>query len=171
MDDYRIELATADDAAEIYRIMKEVYKKLEDRTLFVCSSYDYIKRQIAGEGFALKTLDKDGKMAGCFVFRYPGDAPDNLGKDIGLPESELSKVVHVETAFVLEEHRGHGLQKKMLLQAESMIDRDKYRYLLTTIAPNNIPSKMVHIKNGYEVVATKEKYNGVMRDILRKDLY
>ena len=56
----------------------------------------------------------------------------------------------------------------MLKFAEEQIDGERYKFLLTTIAPHNIPSQSTFLRAGYREVAVKEKYGGLMRSILFK---
>lgn len=161
-------LATKEDAKEIHELMEEVYEKLEDKSLYVCDGLEYVNTHISGEGFAVKACNYDGKIVGSFIFRYPGMQDDNLGRDIGLEEGELPKVVHMESAVVLPEYRGRGIQYKMLKYAEELIDKNQYKYFMATVSPNNPASYKSFEKNGYEIKLTKEKYDGLTRRIYLK---
>lgn len=90
--------------------------------------------------------------------------------NIALTSENLNRVVHMDSASVLPEHRGHGLEYKMIAFAETLIDISKYCYSFATVAPENIASLKSLEKNGYQVMATKEKYGGVMRCVMMKKL-
>ena len=60
--------------------------------------------------------------------------------------------------------------KKLLKYAENLIDPTRYTYLLATVSPDNIPSMKTLTKLGYEVMMTKEKYEGVLRNIMMKKI-
>lgn len=167
-DEILFQLAAKEDAKEIHELMEQVYKELEDKSLYVCDDMEYVNRHISGAGFAVKASNYDGKIVGVFIFRYPGTQDDNLGRDVGLEEGELSKVVHMESAVVLPEYRGRGLQSKMLKYAEELIDKNKYKYFMATVSPNNPASYKSFEKNGYELMLTKEKYDGLVRRIYLK---
>ena len=112
--------------------------------------------------------DKYDNLVGSFIFRYPNMSADNLGKDIGLSSEELTKVVHMESVVVLSKYRCRALQSKMLQHAENLIDKNKYRYFVATVAPNNIASIKSFEKNSYKLVREVKKYGGLQRLIYLK---
>ena len=163
-----IRKAVFEDAKVIYGIMLEAEAALEDKTLYVCDDYEYVERHLEAEGFAVVACNEEDTVVGVFLFRFPGNAEDNLGRDIGLLEEALDKVVHMESVAVLPEYRGYHLQEKMLRYAEEFIDKDKYSYLLATVSPSNPASYRSFENCGYSLVMTKEKYGGLLRRIYRK---
>lgn len=163
-----LRVAKADDAIEIHNLMQEVYNRLEDKNIYVCDDLEYVQTYIVDRGFAVVACNISGKIAASFVFRYPMLQADNLGRDIGLAEEELPKVVHMESAVVLPEYRGQGLQYKMLQYAEKIIDTSKFRYFMATVSPDNPASYKTFEKSGYQLIMTKEKYNGLKRRIYCK---
>ncbi len=168
-NDIRYRLATTDDAQEISALMEEVYNRLENKSTYVCDSIEYIRDCLSGKGFGVVATDSQGKIIGSFIMRYPGYSEDNLGRDIGLSEDKLPSVVHMESAVVLPEYRGNGIQQKMLLYAEELIDTDKYRYFMSTVSPDNPASFRSLEKMGYRHILTKEKYGGLTRRIYLKE--
>lgn len=168
--DFMLRLADISDAEQIYRNMQTVYDFLDDKSLYVCDDIEYVRKMILGGGFAVVTCDHCNNIVGNFVFRYPGDSFDNLGRDIGLCDSDLLEVVHMESVAVLPAYRGYGLQQKMLSYAENIIDKTKYRYFLATVSPDNLASCRSFEKNGYVVVVTKRKYNDYLRHIYLKKI-
>lgn len=169
-NDIVIKIATKEQANEIHKVMETVYDCLEDKTLFVCDDLDYVNNHIENEGFAVIAQNKDSQIVGSFIFRYPKESEDNLGRDIGLNESELNKVVHMESVAVLPKYRGKGLQLAMLRFAEELIDKTKYKYFIATVSPDNKWSYNSFEKNGYKLITTKEKYDGLMRRIYLKEV-
>lgn len=169
-NEFLIRIAQLDDAEEIHRIMVEVSSSLEDSSLYVCDDLAYVKEQISQTGFAVVACNYEQKIVGSFVIRYPAEAEDNLGLDIDLPDDELGKVVHMESAVVLPEYRGNHLQRKMLAFAETLIDKNKYCHFLATASPSNPASCKTFENSGYTSVLTKEKYGGLIRNIYRKDV-
>ena len=89
---------------------------------------------------------------------------------IPLTSENLKQVIHMDSASVLPEHRGHRLESKMISFAENLIDTSKYRYSFATVAPDNMASLKSLEKNGYQVMVTKEKYTGMMRCVMMKKL-
>ena len=164
--------ATPRDAEEISRLMNRVYHGLSDKSIFVCDGIDFIRDCISGEdaGMGVVACAHDGSIVGSFILYFPHSNDDNLGKDIGLCEAELDRVVHIESAVVAEAYRGRGIQYEMLKYAEERLDRSRYGYCLATVSPDNPASFRSLEKNGYRHVITKEKYNGLLRRIYLKEI-
>ncbi len=169
-DTWTFRVAKKEDAEEIRRVMQKVYEQMENKSLFVPSSPEEILAHVESEGFTVGAYDPQGKMAGHFIVRYPREAEDNLGRDLGLPETELLKVAHMESAVVLPEYRGHHLQIKMLRYAESLIDKKQFCYFMSTVSPDNPASYRSLEANGYQLMMTKEKYGGLIRRIYCKKM-
>lgn len=165
---WTIRVVREDEAETVYQMMQEVYEQMENKELFATSDLDYIKAHLGAEGFIVAAYDSSGEMAGHFMIRYPRDAEDNLGRDLGLPKEELCKVAHMESAVVLPKYRGNHLQVLMLQYAESIMDKEQYTYLMATVSPDNPASYRSLESNGYQVVMTKEKYGGMLRRIYCK---
>lgn len=161
--------ATIDDAEAITSLMNEVYERLDDKSIYVCDSIDHVRSCLSENGFGVVAADNQGRIIGSFIMRYPAYSEDNLGRDIDLPDEELPFVVHMESAVVLPEYRGNNIQQKMLLYAEELIDKSKYRYFLSTVSPDNPASFRSLEKSGYKHILIKEKYNGLMRRIYMKE--
>lgn len=168
--DVILTVASQNDVQDIYDLMRKVYERLEDKTLFVLDSLEYVNAQITKEGFAVIARNKDESMVGAFIFRYPHMEEDNLGRDIQLADEQLNRVVHMESAVVLPEYRGGGLQSKMLQYAEKLIDKNRYKYFMATVSPDNPASYKSLEKNGYKCMTTKEKYHGKIRRIYLKEV-
>lgn len=169
-NDIVIKLATKENVDEIYSLMQEVYNKLEDKTLYVCDDLEYVKNHIQDKGFTVIACNDKSKIIGSFIFRFPMDSKDNLGRDIGLEKEKLGQVVHMESVVVLSQYRGNGLQQAMLKYGEELIDKAKYKYFMATVSPNNPGSYKSLEKCGYKMILAKEKYNGLERRIYLKEV-
>lgn len=126
-------------------------------------------------------LEGNGLMIGAFVmgeliaFRallVPLIDDEHLGKDIGLPEEELQKVIYQEISNVLPAYRGNQLQKilAVLIMNELAKSDQDYRYVCCTVAPFNIPSLKDKFSQGMKIAVLKEKYGGSLRYIFVKDI-
>ena len=166
---FYIRIAEEKDAQKIHNLMVEVYEQLENKSLYVCDDLAFVKRHISHEGFTVVACTKEDKIVGSLILRIP-DEEDNLGKDIGFSEEKCQSVIHVESAVVAPLYRGNALQRRMLQIAEVMIDRVKYSYLMATVSPENPASYKTLESLSYELIVTKEKYDGLMRRIYRKVL-
>ena len=167
---FYIRKATIEDAEKIHQIMLLTQQALEDKTLYVCDDLDYVKEHIEKQGFTVVACREDGNIIGSFLFRYPKIEEDNLGRDIGMKEDELERVVHMESAVVLQNFRGNHLQEKMLRFGETLIDKNQYHYFMATVSPKNPASYLTLEKCGYQLIKTKQKYGGLIRRIYQKQV-
>lgn len=170
MDGVRLALAGEKDAEEIHALMEAVYQGLENKSVFVCDDFAYVKDHIATRGFIVLARNREDKLVGSFMIRFPGLQEDNLGYDIGLGAEELGKVAHLESAVVGEEYRGHFLQGRMLKEAEQVIKARGFRHLLATVSPDNPASYRTLEQSGYRLWGTKVKYQDLVRRIYYKDM-
>lgn len=135
-----IQPATAEHVDAICDIMRECVEALERPEFFVDDEREEMARRADGdEGFIL--LARCGAdIAGFLMIDIPGVAERNLGRDLGWPEEWLDSAAHIDTACVRPAHRGLGLQKKLVAEAEARLrDMGIVRYL-ATIHPENVAS-------------------------------
>jgi GNAT superfamily N-acetyltransferase len=125
---------------------------------------------LAGSGLAVG-VRAEGRLVAFCTALFPGPRGDNLGRDLGLPVAELGGVAHLEAAVVHPDYRGNALQKKMagFLVAE-IRDAKRWRYVINTVAPLNIPSLKTTVTLGLLIVKLKVKYNDLLRYICCRDL-
>lgn len=165
MQVYHMEKAVLADAKAIYILMRTVYENMTDPSLFFCDDFDFVQEQLQKEGFGIKVCDEKGSLVASLLVRYPGEAEDNLGRELALADGELEKVAHIESLVVAAEHRGNGLQRKMIAYAHNLLSQEKITYVMATVSPHNIPSRENLRRMGYACIATKEKYGGLLREI------
>lgn len=167
---FYLKTAADGDAEQIHALMRYVYEGLEDKSLYVCDDLAFVRSHIAEHGFAVMACAKEGQLAAALICRYPMEAEDNLGRELGLSGSELLRVMHMESAVAAPAYRGNGLQCQMIRYAERHIDAAGIHYLMATTAPDNPPSCRSLEKCGYTPVKTVEKYGGLTRRIYCKQV-
>ena len=170
--EFFIERAVPEDYQLIADVIQLVWQQMERKDWFAADDSEYTSRILKeGKGIGYKAFSKDsGELAGVFLVSLPGTGEENLGRDIGFSEDKLGKVAHMESIAIFPEYRGHGLQYAMMQTAEKELKKLDFRYLMCTVHPDNEFSKNNIIRQGYEIVVTKEKYQGHIRDILLKEL-
>lgn len=166
--DFILRKAEKKDISSISRLMQSAAASTKRREWFAADDDNYIKDHIEGHGFTIVAEAPCGEIAGFFIIKYPGFSKDNLGHYLNLPEMELPKVVHMDSAVVLPDYRGHRLQERMLKEAEKHLMLVPCRYLMCTIHPDNHYSRANMEKNGYQVVASDKMYGGFDRLVLLK---
>lgn len=170
-DGYTLEKTDESTADLFYKLVRSVWEGVEDKNTFSVQTMgpDWYERHMRAPGFGVLARDEKGNAAGILIVVEPDEEEHNLGYDIRLPEEELPRVIHMDTSAVLPEHRGHRLEQRMLLFAEECLKGTPYTHMLCTISPDNPASLKSAERIGYRAVATKVKYGGMIRRILRKD--
>ncbi len=169
-DEYSIGLADEREAEDLHALMNRVWREMDDKSLFAVDDLDaqWVRSRLTDGGFAVTARTADGELAGMvIVCRYNGDE-ENLGRDLGYPPEALAQVCNLECAAVLPDHRGHGLQTRMLVFAEESLRDSDVRVMAMTVSPYNQPSLRSARKAGFRVVLTKNKYGGLLRHVLTK---
>lgn len=178
--------ATKADITEIHTLMHATYASMENKDWYVTDNEEFLERHIGREGYILKYID-GGKIVAFLVVRHPGNAEDNLGRELsvscgggsaleplaGMPvieEAVLAKVAHMESVVVAPSHRGQGLQGKLLKSAEELERTRGTGFLMATVHPDNVYSLGNLLRAGYECILETEKYGGLPRKVLCKKL-
>jgi len=171
-DNFAIERAGADDVIEFARILRVIWEGMEHQEWFAIDGEEYISNILTTTaGIGYKAVDTStGKTAGLFMVALPGISQDNLGHDLGFSKEQIMVTAVMDSAAILPEYRGHHLQYRLMQTAEAELRKRGYRYLTSTVHPENHSSHNTLTRQGYRVVATKEKYGGLIRDILLKEL-
>ena len=114
----------------------------------------------------------EGQLIGFRALLIPEIDKEHLGYDLGLPAEELPHVIYQEISVVLPEYRGNRLQQKLaeVIMEELPKMEEQFRYVCCTVAPMNIPSLKDKFSQHMHIGAFKEKYEGMQRYILVKDL-
>ncbi|MCG7344604.1 GNAT family N-acetyltransferase [Sporosarcina sp. ACRSL] len=124
-------------------------------------------------------LKGNGTMIGAFygnrliAFRAmlePEIDEHHLGRDAGLPETELPTVLYSEVTNVDPDYRGNKLQQLLGQLLMENVDKNRYRYVCATVAPFNIASLKDKFALGMHIVSVEKKYGHVLRYTFIKDL-
>lgn len=170
--DFQIVKALPSDDQLFTNIIQTVWEQMEEKSWFVAENADYIYQALSSDnGFGYKAIETKTKaVSAVFLAIIPGLDESNLGRDAGMPESELPLIAHMDTIAVLSAYRGHGLQKRLMETAETDLKARGIRFLMCTVHPDNLFSLNNVLGQGYEILTIKKKYGGKMRAILRKTL-
>ena len=86
--EFLIRPAAEADLPVLFSIMEQGLASVP-KGWFAGETMEFLQTHLSGQGFILLAQAPDGTVAGYFAARFPKDAPDNLGLDVGLPEEEL----------------------------------------------------------------------------------
>lgn len=160
-----------EDLPEIEKIQQHVIDSLPDKgTLQPLSTEEFLF--ILNERGLLVGAYAEDRLIGFRALLVPEIDAEHLGYDLGLPEEDLPHVIYQEISVVLPEYRGNRLQQKLadVIMKELPNLAGHFRYVCCTVAPLNIPSLKDKFSQGMHIGALKEKYDGMLRYILVKDL-
>ncbi len=167
---FLIRRAEETDIPGIMSVMNEARNDEKHPDWFVPDNERYIRNHLNGNGYVIVAESTEGGIAGFFLIKYPESEEDNLGTYLDFDREQLTHVAVMDSAVVGSIYRGNGLQGRMLEAAESLLDLDKYYYLMCTIHPDNQFSRNNMESHGYEVKKLALCYGGLPRCILLKNL-
>lgn len=162
--------ASTSDADSIAVLSERVQAALPCPDFFVISGAERIRWKLENDAFAILACDGDDVVA-FHIFEVPSPKSDeNLGRDVGLDESELGHVLHMDSVAVLPQYRGLGLQRQMMRMGEDEGMRFGRTVFLATVDPRNTPSVRSFLGDGYDIVLVREGYYvpGVPRAVVMK---
>lgn len=173
--EFIIEAIDREDTAGIraaVRLTFQVWEQMEEKAWYRPDPVEVVLDTVhRGKGIVYRVLEKrTGAMAGVLIVIIPGRSDENLGYDAGFDEDGLLKTAHMDSAAVLPEFRGCGLQGRMADAAQAELRRRGYRFLMCTVHPENRFSLQTMVKQGYRVIGMAEKYGGYERAVLLKEL-
>jgi predicted GNAT superfamily acetyltransferase len=160
-----IKLLKKDDLKAILELQDYVYKKLPKKVVLAKISEQAVSKYLGGSGMAYGVFHNNDLVAYA-ISHFPKNHPNNLGLDIGLPEKELNRVVHLELQIVHPDFRGNGLQ---IILNKMMIEKAKkknFAHILATVSPENKISHLNLEKLGLRIMTTKQKYGHGERYIM-----
>ncbi|MGH1036560.1 GNAT family N-acetyltransferase [Bacillus cereus] len=168
---FHVTLLSLDYIEQILSLQNVVVEALEDKSRLQPLSQEEFQYILEGNGMMIGAFIENELIAFRALLVPPID-DEHLGLDIGLPESELHRVIYQEISNVHPNCRGNGMQKILatVIMDELQKEDSKYDYVCCTVAPFNIPSLKDKFAQGMKIAALKEKYGGSLRYVFVKEL-
>ena len=158
-----------DELDEVYKLHRLVIGGMKHPHMFRADSKSFMAQHLEHRGRTVGTFC-DGRLAGYAAFSFPDSDPDNLGRDLPLPEAEIAHVADYEGSAVHPDFRGNRLQIKMTdLRHRYALAHDRY-HILGTVSPLNPVSLSNFLSFGCRVKNFKIKYGGMQRFVIHRDL-
>jgi GNAT superfamily N-acetyltransferase len=148
------------------------YMEYEDKTrsMFNPSSAEFMRQHIDIKGKMIGIFVRDDLIAYHALYFPEIDEPDyQMGKDIGLPRSEMIGVVNFQDVLVHPSYRGRGLGLKMNRFMLQLANQSECRHIFSTVSPFNISSVKMFFRTGFVIRELKYKYGGKLRYIFYLD--
>lgn len=170
-DPFHVTLLSLEHMEQILSLQNVVVEALEDKGRLQPLSLEEFQYILEGNGMMIGAFIQNELIAFRALLVPPID-DEHLGLDIGLPESQLHRVIYQEISNVHPSCRGNGMQKILatVIMDELQKKDSKYDYVCCTVAPFNIPSLKDKFAQRMEIAALKEKYGGSMRYVFVKEL-
>lgn len=172
--EFMIRKAGAADVDAVWNLMEQVKAGMDHPEWYVTDTRSWVETHMEEAGFTLVAETESGELAGFFIVDFPAKRPGcgyekevaELG--LGLCEEELKQVAYMDSAAVSPAYRGHHLQSRLLLEAERELKNRSENHCFCTVHPDNYASLHTMQRHGYQILATKEKYGGLIRHVLYK---
>lgn len=154
---------------ELLKLQDLVAENLPCKEIFILHEEEYFRQVLSRECSALGVFAGEQLIA-FSIIRIPGLSSENLGRDINLQEKELINVAHLQAAAVHPDHRGHGLQRKLILAHLAVIEEMGYDHACCTVSPKNPVSLGNYLSSGLAIEGLCPKKHGWWRFILHKKI-
>ncbi|AIF42867.1 benzoate transporter [Virgibacillus sp. SK37] len=163
-----LEMNNLEEILQLQEVVRQAVAQSESDSLQPLTSEEF-ENILTGNGFMIGTYVNETLIAFRAMLVPPLDDPEHLGADAGLTDEAKRSMMYSEITVVHPDFRGNGLQTHMGKIVLEKVDKTRFRYVATTVAPFNIPSLKDKLALGMDIIALKEKYNGKLRYVLFRD--
>ena len=164
-----IRKGTASDTEQFIQLLDTVRESMDHKEWLYLDPHDFVREAMKTGKMELWVAMDGDRMAAAFDILRPGLDDYNYGYDLNFTQEQLLRVINMDSAAVLPEYRGLGLQRKLIAMGEEQLRREGEHILLCTVHPDNRFSLDNVLKQGYQIQRKLDKY-GSVRYLLRKDL-
>lgn len=164
-----IRKGTASDTEQFIQLLDTVRESMDHKEWFYLDTHEFVREAMETGKMELWVAMDGDRMVAAFDILRPGLDVYNYGYDLNFTQEQLLRVINMDSAAVLPEFRGLGLQRKLITMGEEQLRREGEHILLCTVHPDNRFSLDNVLKQGYQIQRKLDKY-GSVRYLLRKDL-
>lgn len=152
---------------KIIKLQTAVYTSLDNKAQLETLSREEFE-VVLSQGYAAGIII-DGDIVAFRAFLIPDDKDaEHLALDVNLATVNS---IYSEVSLVHPNHRGQGMQTKMGEYLLKKVEESgRYKYVLATVAPDNLPSLIDKFRLGFVIAQTKFKYQHKLRHILLKEV-
>lgn len=166
---YSVRRLSSNDIGFVGQLQEKVIDELEDMHTLQPLSEGELKFLVEGHGLIIGAFVEEYLIA----FRallIPENDHENLGRDVGILEEQLDRIIYQEISCVDPDFRGFGLQRELAGVVMNEVDTSLYDYVCATVMPFNIASLKDKFSQGMHIGALKYKYGGKLRYVFCKKL-
>jgi len=167
---YVMRFVRAAEVDELYALHLGVTARVHHPHAFRPDDRAFMEQQIEQRGRTVGVFGAEGIVAYAAI-SFPLDHdPDNLGRDLPVPSSELCRVADYDGSAVHPDWRGNRLQQRMTDVRHRWALNHGRHHILGTVSPFNPVSLQNFLALGCRVRNLKRKYGGMLRLIIYRDL-
>ena len=155
---------------KIIDLQNKIYEYLDKKELFAKSEKSEFNDCLSNDGCILGLVTKSDELIAFGALVIPKERTFNLGYDLNLDSKLLNKIAHIESTVVHPNYRGNNIQKILCENLEEIGKNKGYSIFCATVSPINPYSLNTFLKLNYTIKLEKEKYGGINRYILSKDI-
>lgn len=160
---------TLEDLDGLMELQSLVYESLHDKMILETIDRREFTEMI-GQDFIIGVYVEQKLKAVRAMYIPPPDDPGHLAEDAEI--ADRTQVIYSEISFIHPDYRGRGLQTKLGRRLIEKVQADgRFKHVLTTVLPTNIPSLKDKFRLGFKIVNTRIMYGGKYRHVLQLDLY
>ena len=166
---YVMRFVRPNELDDLYQLHQLVVLRVHHPHAFRPDSRSFMEMQIERRGRTVAVFCDD-EIVAYAALSFPNNDPDNLGHDLPLPETELGHVADYDGSAVHPDYRGNQLQQLMThMRHRYALLHGRY-HILGTVSPFNPVSLQNFLDLGCRVRNIKQKYGGMVRLIIHRDL-
>ncbi|MCE4957538.1 GNAT family N-acetyltransferase [Macrococcoides caseolyticum] len=165
MTEINIRRATVNDIDRISEIQQSALAVLKNPEELDPVPVEDLLNEIKNALMAVALVD--GKIAAFRTMHIPEE--DYLGPYIGIKDPNREGLIYSDITIVDPEFRGMSLQRKLGQWLFDDVEK-KYKVIMATVHPNNLPSLKDKFHLGMSIVAMDYLYGGKLRFVFMKDL-
>ena len=166
---FEMDFLSESSLLEMVSLQDLILGHLPDPEIFFPHDRDYFRQIFQHDRSVIGVRVKES-LAAYSIIRIPGHEQDNLGRDIGLAEDELTSVAHLQATVVHPAFRGNGLQRKMAAAHLHVIEDLGFKHVCCTVSPKNPASLGNIIHSGLVIKGLRPKFGGWWRYIMYRNL-
>ena len=158
-----------EDIDSLLSLQEDAFASLAHPDMLRRNSREMLLGCLSEPHYAVGAFDGD-KLAAAGILYHGGHSDENLARLAGVPEDELDRCDNIKLVIVHSAHRGEGLGRRIIALLEREASRRGSVMLCATVSPRNAPSLANFERLGYKKHGTYEKYGGLERLLLYKNL-
>jgi len=166
---FEMKFLHTDSLPDLVRLQNVIAANLPCPEIFMQHDDRYFQEILQLERSVIGMIN-DKELIAYSMIHFPGISDDNLGRDISLPEEELTKNAHLQAVAVHPAYRGHGLQRKLTFAHLDVIEELGYEHACCTVSPKNPVSLGNDRACGLAIEGLRPKMHGWGRFILHKNI-